>query len=339
MDDIFSSPRPLSRAGSNSSSESLCPIYKDTRSQDSARLTPCGRKFDLECVKAVMEDCQLRDQCPLCRVKPTEVRYAFIEDGRYSTYIPGGILPPPYPNHGRNIAPLPADQEDQPPITPAQVQRSLLVYRLRQMPIYDSGVWAIPPEQAYIIENQNYIVATRGLWLRMTQRHTGTKAILLRALKLHPIPIHSADPTDVLHLDLTLPPKPADVAAARAEIEAVLAGLGAMCARGRFAKLVIDDAKILEFADPEEVQGLDVSVEKTLTVFREREDALVSKMRLERLTRLVEMLLDDLGSERTPYQIETVAVFSAQERQRAARLARMEIQAVLETVMSSVQDF
>ena len=28
----------------------------------------------------------------MCRAEPTEVQYAFSEDGRHSTYIPGGIL-------------------------------------------------------------------------------------------------------------------------------------------------------------------------------------------------------------------------------------------------------
>jgi hypothetical protein len=274
----------------------------------------------------------------MCRVEPTEVRYAFTEDGRYGTYILGGILPLPRWTAAQSAnggvmsgAPPTADESEQSPITPAQVQRSLLVHRLRQLPIYEPDVWTVPPERAYIIEGENYIVATRGLGLRITQRNVGTAIILKRALKLHTIPIHSPG---TLNLDLTLPQKPADVSNARAEIEAVLASLGDR--RDTFATLTIEDPEMFVLAD---ANGLDVSIEKNLKIKREREGALVSEVKFERMTTLIEVLPDVIGGEMSQDDTERLGAFSAQQRERAVRLVRMEIQGALETVMPFAQDF
>jgi hypothetical protein len=138
------------------------------------------------------------------------------------------------------------------------------------------------------------------------------------------------------HINLTYPPNPAKVAKARDEINSVLEGFGS--AENRIKILTVETPEMLRSRDE---RDLIASTWKTVEITRDygdigEEGDAPPDVKLERRTDLQEKLSNNVeGVDESGLKL---GWFGFEERERAVRSARMEIQGALETVMPFAED-
>jgi hypothetical protein len=253
-------------------------------------------------------------QCPLCRTKLQEVRYAFTPEGNYRTHIPGrgDQLSDPFLRDDEIVRPGAPEEER---------KRRIELRRLRTLEDYDPPLWKFDWMIALAQEGETIIYVTRSLLLKLKQdQGILTKCVLTRALSLvtfqnlaFPIPDDC-------------PLRPKEIAKAREEIKRCLESVGN-------AKPFVEK----QFAEPEyevrcDEKGLHAAVYRSWAISRIpwKEDMTIFESVV-----MGEKFLAELPTKEE-LEEDVVQGYGKVEREKELKLARQEIQGAIQ--MFSVMD-
>jgi hypothetical protein len=248
-----------------------------------------------------------------------EIRYDFTPTGDYTARAVGPAQPESPLLSGPFIHP---DEELRRDMTPEERGRVLELRRLRQHEDYTSPIWRFHWMTSYAVEGENAILVDRVIALRIVQRNGTHHSIDLgRQLLLQSIPLDDFKSVSKRH-----PVKdfPKDIADARAEIKEVLEKTISPL-RTSFTSVEINEAPHVLI----DGRNLEVMTYKKLDI--ERRDWNENIMITTR-TALGETFYAELWPGNVDEQINYAFGIERSVRERVVRLARQEIQGVMQLV-------
>lgn len=315
----------MSSAESNrrSTSPLRCSICQEYRSENLARLLPCGHEFDLPCISTLLKSSgAVGRQCPLCRARIREVHHNFKPDGTHITYIVGPTRAESPLMSGPFIR---EDDELREGMSSVERERVLNLRRLHQGEDYRLRMCLVQ-DQNYAREGDKIIFTRSYIDIEVDQlaHLASTTSILRRKLLILSTPITPEIETAMQQMDL---PDPNAVSRARKQGEMLLAKIGDF-----YHDFTTFDMKGLRYKVPYDAKGLNASVRKGVEV-RNDEDG-----RSVYIVRSLE--LNEAYATRAPgTDPDEVNGIGRREREKALRLAREEIQGVLEFAFVKVPQF
>jgi len=297
--------QPLSRIDS----PPRCPICLEYHSADTAVLMPCGHKYDIECISVQLKLLgEQSRQCPMCRAKLEAVKYAFTPDGMYKIHIPG--------NGEQDTDPFLRDDEIIPRCaSERERRRKIELRRLRTLEDMSPLVFIFNHGEAVAVEGDLIITINRELTLFLMQEQgvrtqcTSVRKLDFRTFRSLPVPF----PDDQKF-------EPEKIAQAQGDIIKCLDSLGTM---RLFSGTQIDGPQYEVKCDD---RGLKVVVMRSLVVQRVLGEKDITIQ--ESLTISEEFLTEELGEEEL--REEVVRGIAKEEREKELRMARQEMQGVIE---------
>lgn len=297
--------QPLSRTNS----PPRCPICLEYHFADTAVLIPCGHKYDVDCISVQLKLLgEQSRQCPICRAKLEAVKYAFTPDGMCKIHIPG--------KGEQDTDPFLRDDEIIPPCaSERERRRKIELRRLRTLEDISPIIFSFPHGEAVAVEGDLIIAINRELTLFLMQEHgVGTQCTSVRKLNFRtfrslPVPF----PDDQIF-------EPEKISRAREDIIKCLGSLGSM---RLFSGTQIDGPQYEVKCDD---RGLKAMVMRGLVVQRMLGEKDITIQ--ESLTITEEFLMEELGEEEL--REEVVRGIAKEEREKEVRMARQEMQGVIE---------
>ncbi|CZR57030.1 uncharacterized protein PAC_06919 [Phialocephala subalpina] len=306
-----------------STSPPRCSICQEYRSEDLARLLPCGHEFDLTCVNALLRSSGVVGRsCPLCRSRIQEVHHYFKPDGTYETHIVGPARAESPLISGPFIR---EDEELREGMSFAERESVLEFRRLRQGEDYHLRMCLLKGQNC--AREGNKIIFTRScidIEIDQLPHLAGTTSVLRRKLLIPTTPITPAIERAIRQAGA---PDTNAITRARKETGILLAKIGDF--RQQYTTF---DLKGLRYKVQYDAKGLNTSVRKSVRVRKEEDgDAVV-------IVRTVE--LSEMYATRPPETDpdESNGIYRV-DREKAIRLAREEIQGVLEFAFVKVPGF
>jgi len=284
-----------------------------------ARLMPYGHEFCLDCMKVLLAEFEHRDKYPMCRASPTQIYYTFNKSGKYRVHDCKYQIDFP------NIVDMVKSTSDKrlPIMTEADRKRTFLVERIRARDPYCNKYDLKPWLRAYDVDEDSYTVVVRSLGLKINQTNLDTVSTLSRELSIYIL--RKAHFSDELHAQYTdEPPQSAIVAKALLERDTILADLSSLGERIEYITLQEADRGGLQ-----NEKGLFASVRKEFNIERKLRTGV---FQLVSSTILMEGMVSTCALMEPNNMLDDRVDF-VEDGEKAVRMARMEVQGALETVM------
>jgi hypothetical protein len=290
-------------------------LLREDRSLDTARAIPCGHEFDTECLSTVLRSSGLKGRrCPLCRTHMQEIQYNFLPDGKHKTHL----VDPTRPESPLMSGPfIQEDEELSVDMSPTKRSRVLELRRIRQGGPYNLKI-RIHKNEAHGQRDDQSLTMRRLIELEICQDpyEASTKSTITRTQSIKFAPI-----TPVIEPgnERIVPDDSEIIIRAEEKAKRMVKKIGVF--HEQFTELSMASP---EYKIPYDDKGLATTVKKAVTVTKVN-----GKEGQFTVSSTVE--LNEVYKVQPPdTQIDKVMGMNEDSQGEAIRLAREEIQGVLE---------